>query len=82
MDVMARMSSRGQVTVPKAVRDALDLHEGDHVVFRVEGKRATLGRTPDLLDPATVVPVPAEKRGVPWSEVRRRTRAERARRRH
>lgn len=82
MDVMARMSSRGQVTVPKAVRDALDLHEGDHVVFRVEGKRATLGRTPDLLDPATVVPVPAEKRGMPWSEVRRRTRADRARRRH
>jgi antitoxin PrlF len=82
MDVMARMSSKGQVTVPKAVRDALGLHEGDQVVFRVEGRRATLGRTPDLLDLATAVPVPAEKRGVPWSEVRRRTRAARTRDRH
>jgi antitoxin PrlF len=60
MDVMARLSSKGQLTVPKAVRDALDLHEGDQVVFRVEGKRAAIGRTPDLLDMAGSVPVPAE----------------------
>ena len=78
MDVMARLSSKGQVTVPKAVRDALDLHEGDQVVFRVEGKRATLGRTPDLLDLAGAVSVPAERRGTPWNEVRRRTRVKRA----
>jgi antitoxin PrlF len=78
MDVMARLSSKGQVTVPKAVRDALDLHEGDQVVFRVEGKRAALGRTPDLLDLAAAVSVPAEKRGTPWSEVRHRTRVRRA----
>lgn len=78
MDVMARLSSKGQLTVPKAVREALELHEGDQVVFRVEGKRAALGRTPDLLDLAGSVPVPAQKRGAPWSEVRRRTRADRA----
>lgn len=43
------MSSKGQVTVPKAVRDALGLREGDDVVFRVEGDRAVLARTPELL---------------------------------
>ena len=78
MDVMAKLSSKGQLTVPKAVRDALELREGDQVVFRVEDKRAVLGRTPDLLDLSGAVPVPAEKRGVPWGEVRRRTRAKRA----
>lgn len=78
MDVMAKLSSKGQLTVPKAVRDALELSEGDQVVFRVEGKRAALARAADLLDLAGAVPVPAEKRGVPWSEVRRRTRARRA----
>jgi AbrB family looped-hinge helix DNA binding protein len=79
MDVMARLSSKGQVTVPKAVRDALDLKEGDQIVFRVEGKRAALARTPDLLDLAGAVPVPAEKRGLPWSEIRRRAHAAQAR---
>ena len=77
MDVRARLSSKGQLTVPKAVRDALGLTEGDQVVFRVEGERALLARTPNLLDLAGSVPVPAEKRGTQWQEVRGRTRAAR-----
>jgi len=79
MDVAARLSSKGQLTVPKAVRDALKLEEGDQVVFRVDGERATLARTPSLLSLAGSVPVPAEKRGTRWEEVRRQTRAARAR---
>lgn len=78
MDVAARLSSKGQVTVPKLVREALGLAEGDEVIFRVEGRRALLARTPDLLDLAGAVPLPAGKRGVRWDEVRRRTRAARA----
>ena len=78
MDFAARLSSKGQLTVPKPVRDALELAEGDRVVFRVEGKRAVLARTPNLLDLASAVRVPATKRGTPWSEVLRQTRAARA----
>lgn len=78
MDVAARVTSKGQVTVPKAVRDALGIEEGDAVVFRVEGKRAVLARTPDLLDLAGSIRVPAAQRNVAWDEVVRRSRAERA----
>lgn len=78
MDVSAQLSSKGQLTVPKAVRDALGLVEGDQVVFRIDGRRALLARTPKLLDLAGVVPVPARKRGTAWPEVRRRTREARA----
>lgn len=79
MDAAARMSSKGQLTVPKAVRDALGIAEGDAVVFRVEGNRAVLARTPDFLSLAGSVPVPAAKRNVSWDEVLRRTRASRIR---
>ena len=78
MDAAAKLTSKGQLTIPKAVRDALGLKEGDQVVFRVEGNRAVLARTPDFLSLAGTVRVPAAKRNVAWDEVIRRVRAARA----
>jgi antitoxin PrlF len=79
VDVAATVTSKGQVTIPKQVRDALGIKERDHVVFRIEGKRATLARTHDLLNLAGTVSVPAGKRGASWDEIRRTTRSTRAR---
>ncbi len=80
MDAAAKLTSKGQITVPKAVRDALDLREGDQVVFRIHGAQAVLSRTGDFLDLAGTIPVPARRRGASWDEVRRTTRAARAKR--
>ena len=81
MDVRAKVTSKGQVTIPASVREALELREGDEVVFRVERSRALMAKTPDFLSLAGTVPVPGGKRGTPWDEVLRRTRNERAGRR-
>ena len=78
MDVSARMTSKGQVTIPRAVREALGLGEGDEVVFRVEGDRAILARSVNLLALAGSISVPAGKRGTPWAEVLGKTRQARA----
>ena len=78
MEVAARITSKGQVTVPKAVRDALGIAEGDEVVFRVEGNRAVLARTADFLSLAGTIAVPAARRNAAWDDVIRKTRAARA----
>jgi antitoxin PrlF len=78
LDAAARVTSKGQVTVPKAVRDALGIQEGDEIVFRVEGNRAVLARTPRFLDLAGTIQVPAAKRSAAWDDVLRRTRTARA----
>jgi AbrB family looped-hinge helix DNA binding protein len=78
METAARISSKGQVTVPKPVREALGLTEGDQVVFRVEDNKVTLGNAPDFLDLAGTVPAPAAKRNATWDVVIRRTHAARA----
>jgi antitoxin PrlF len=78
MDVSAKVSSKGQVTVPRSVREALALRSGDRVSFRIQGHRAVLARTPDLLELAGSIDVPVEKRGTEWSEILRQTRAVRA----
>lgn len=74
MDSSARVTSKGQVTIPKSVRDALHLHEGDQLVFRVEQSRAILAKTPDFIGVAGTVVVPSARRGTPWDEVLRQTR--------
>lgn len=66
MEVAARVTSKGQVTIPKPVREALALSTGDRVVFRVEKHRAIMARTPDLLELAGTVEVPTDKRGANW----------------
>ena len=73
MDASAKLTSKGQITVPKAVRDALDLHEGDELLFRVERMRAVLVKTPDFIEMAGSVTTPASKRGTSWDEVLRQT---------
>ncbi|MGD9997824.1 MAG: AbrB/MazE/SpoVT family DNA-binding domain-containing protein [Ilumatobacteraceae bacterium] len=78
MEIAAKMSSKGQITVPKAVRDALGIGEGDNVVFRVEGNRAVLARTPDFLSLAGTIKVPAARRNAAWDDVIRKTRSARA----
>ena len=78
MDIAAKMSSKGQIKVPKAVRDALGIGEGDNVIFRVEGNSAVLARTPDFLSLAGTIQVPAARRNAAWDDVIRKTRAARA----
>ena len=42
----ATITSKGQVTIPKAVRDALNLKEHDQVIFVVDGDRAIMKPVP------------------------------------
>jgi AbrB family looped-hinge helix DNA binding protein len=80
MDVAAKLTSKGQITVPKAVRDRLELEPGDQVLFRLEGGRAILARTQNFLDMAGTVAVPHAKRGAPWEQIRREARRARGKR--
>jgi antitoxin PrlF len=73
MDVPATVTSKGQVTLPKSVRDALGLAEGDRVLFRVLEGRAVLAKVADFLDLAGSVPVPPDRKRAAWSEIKAST---------
>lgn len=78
MDVIATVTSKGQVTLPKKVREALGLKSGDRVLFRVRNGGAVLAKTPDLLDLAGSVPVPPELKGASWSKIKKEAWRKRA----
>jgi AbrB family looped-hinge helix DNA binding protein len=81
MEAASRVTSKGQITIPVAVRRALSLREGDRVVFRVEGDRAIVARSPDLLALRGSISVPAARRRTAWADILRETRRARAQRR-
>ncbi|PIU55326.1 MAG: AbrB family transcriptional regulator [Chloroflexi bacterium CG07_land_8_20_14_0_80_51_10] len=39
---VATLTSKGQITIPKEVRKALELESGDKVEFIIDGKRAVV----------------------------------------
>jgi len=46
---VSKVTSKGQTVIPKAVRDALCIEEGDRLIWRVEGERLVAIRA--LRDP-------------------------------
>jgi len=78
MDVPATVTSKGQVTLPKSVREALGLKDGDRVLFRVLEGRAVLAKVEDFLDLAGSVSVSPGKRGMGWPAIKATTWKHRA----
>lgn len=74
MKVAARITAKGQVTIPAAVRRALDLAQGDEVIFELEPgpgvPKAQVRKAADFIALAGSVPVPAEWSGADWPTLR------------
>jgi antitoxin PrlF len=44
IEEFSTISAKGQTTVPKVIRQALSLNEGDQIAFRIDDKGVTLRR--------------------------------------
>lgn len=65
----ARITSKGQITVPKAVRERLDAKEGDMLFFSISGDEVTVHRILRVHE-LPPIEVPPEKRGKTMAEIR------------
>ncbi len=73
MEAGAKITAKGQVTIPVAVRRALDLAQGDEVIFEVAGPgtpHARMRKAPDFMALAGSVPVPAGWVDADWPSIR------------
>ncbi len=39
---LAKITARGQTTIPKSIREAANLHEGDVLAFEIEGNHLVI----------------------------------------
>ena len=78
VEITAKMSSRGRITIPKSVRDAMGIAVGDSVLFRVDSSRIMMEPLADFLSLAGTIKVPAAHRNAEWDTVRRAARESRS----
>ncbi len=86
--IAAKVTTKGQITIPREVRKRLGLRAGDRVVFRLEEPddqanvptieaeggvaRARVARIPDLMTLAGSMQPRSKRRGRSWAEIRGR----------
>jgi AbrB family looped-hinge helix DNA binding protein len=74
----ARIYKKGQVTIPKAVREATGIDVGDRVVVEARNDEIVLRRPSGVLE---FTPPQPRTTTMPWPETRRAAREDRAARR-
>jgi len=77
MGSMATVTSKGQITLPKEVRQALGVEQGDRLLFTVSDRRVFMEKNPSFLSLAGSIPVPEDRRGASWEEIMEHMRRER-----
>lgn len=86
MELAAKVTAKGQVTIPVAVRRALDLNVGDEVIFEVDTEvgesHAQMRKAADFLALAGSVPVPNKWVGADWPTLRAAAWAQQAEDQH
>jgi antitoxin PrlF len=66
MRLISRITSKGQITIPKAVRTALAFDNGDLVAFVVEDDRATMRK---VAQQAETMPGPVGTELTEWASL-------------
>lgn len=75
---MAKIYDKGQVTIPKAVRDAAGLASGDRVVVEARDGEVVIRRPRGVLE---FEPPETDREALPWPQARHAARAERSKQR-
>lgn len=42
MEALARITSKGQITIPKTIRDKIKAKKGDYLIFQVKGSKVEI----------------------------------------
>lgn len=69
IEIEATIGQRGQVVIPKPIRESYNLRPGMHVTFSVEGSRIIIEGATDVLDEyLEAIPKRPEPESVDWDE--------------
>jgi len=67
------ITKKGQITIPKQIREKLGLKEGDKVIVKFDGKKTFIRKIPSIFSLQDSVPVPEDIKKLSWKEIEKKT---------
>jgi len=69
------ITKKGQITIPKSIREKLGLKEGDKVIVKFSGGKAFVRKIPSIFDLQASVLVPEDVRKLSWKKIEKKAHA-------
>ena len=72
------ITKKGQITIPKSIRDKLSIKNNDKLSIKLFGNRAVIEKIPSLLELENSIRVTKVGKKLNWKEIERKTHEARA----
>ncbi|HAJ95563.1 MAG TPA: AbrB family transcriptional regulator [Actinobacteria bacterium] len=72
------ITKKGQITIPKPIRDRLSIKNNDKLSIKLFGNKAIIEKIPSLLELESSIRTPKGRKKSNWKEIERKTHEARA----
>lgn len=72
------ITKKGQITIPKSIRDKLSIKNNDKLSIKLIENRAVIEKIPSLLELESSIRIPKGRKKSNWKEIERKTHEIRA----
>ncbi len=72
------ITKKGQITIPKSIRDKLAIKDNDKLSVKLVGNKAIIEKIPSLLELESSIKTTKGRKELDWKEIERKTHEARA----
>ena len=67
------ITKKGQITIPKSIRDKLAINDNDRLSVKLDGNKAIIEKISSLLELESSIKTTKDRKKLSWKEIERKT---------
>jgi len=72
------ITKKGQITIPKSIRDKLAINDNDRLSVKLVGNKAIIEKISSLLELESSIKATKDRKKLSWKEIERKTHEDQA----
>ena len=72
------ITKKGQITIPKSIRDKLAINDNDRLSVKLDGNKAIIEKISSLLELESSIKATKDRKKLNWKEIERKTHEDQA----